>query len=115
MSYPDSVSSGYWSPVHDSASGSSAPSTSLTIGPWWVTVTSIASVADRPFTWISSRTTSASRQPPSNSYIRASSAFSRSTNRSWVSAITFVKPYATCSVWPNTGNGFVGRVAPRTR
>ena len=40
---PDSVSSGYWSPVHDSASGSSAPSTSLTIGPWWVTVTSSAS------------------------------------------------------------------------
>ena len=69
-----------------------APSTSLTIGPWWVMVTSSASGADRPFTWISSRTTSASRQPPSNSYIRASSAFSRSTNRSWVSAITFVKP-----------------------
>ena len=64
-----SDSSGYWSAVHDSASGcsSEASSASLTIGPWWVILTSSSSGFERPLTRISSRTTSALRQSPSNS------------------------------------------------
>ena len=49
-----------------SGSASSAPSASLTIGPWWVLRTSRTSGSLRPLTAISSRTTSSGRHSSSN-------------------------------------------------
>ncbi len=105
---PDSMSSsskrpaklvGWSSVCQRSASGSasSAPSASLTIGPWWVIRTSSVTVSVRPLTAISSRTTSSGSHSSSKRYLPSSI---RSTKRSWTSPITLVIVQQTSLFWP---------------
>ncbi len=96
---PAALGHGSRSAVHASAIGSEmvAPSARFTIGPWCVSRISSGS-ACFPRTAIRSCVTFTGLHSPSNSYaapLPSCAVRTRSTYRSWTSAMTFVKLHAT--------------------